>query len=360
MFEAGDRDGMIVYEIDFLPVENETQDGGKSGDAITARFTVEAEGRNAVVVIDGGRGYTSAELAEHVVRYYGTQRVDLMISTHPDADHLDGLAGVIDLLDVTELMVHQPRLHAYDVFEFSNLEAVDELLAVARRRGVRLTEPFTGSSRFGGQVTVLGPTASYYEELLQQHLFEEKAAALSASAGVSLMQRGINLLERVTSWLPVETLTDDGETSPRNSSSVITLLRVGSERMMFTGDAGIPALEAAASYYETVFGPFSSSPLAFFQAPHHGSRRNLGPSILNRMIGPPHAPHAAPCTAFISSAKAAPKHPSPKVVNALTRRGCFVAATEGRTICHNSWDSPSRPGWANLSPLPLLVEDDEG
>jgi hypothetical protein len=49
-----------VYEVDFLPVENENQDGGKSGDAITIRFTVESTQLNAVVVIDGGRGYTDA------------------------------------------------------------------------------------------------------------------------------------------------------------------------------------------------------------------------------------------------------------------------------------------------------------
>jgi beta-lactamase superfamily II metal-dependent hydrolase len=348
-----------VYEVDFLPVENENRDGGKSGDAITVRFTREAEPRHAVVVIDGGRGYTSEELADHIGRYYGTDRVDLMISTHPDADHLDGLAGVIERLDVKELMVHQPRLHAYDVSEFSNLEALDELLAVARRREVSVVEPFTGLSRFGGQVTVLGPTQSYYQELLQQHLIDAKAAVLSASAGAWLMQRGVNLLEHLASWLPMETLTDDGVTSPRNNSSVITLLGVGGERMLFTGDAGIPALTAAASYYETMFGSFPAAPLTFFQAPHHGSRRNVGPTILNRLLGFPQAPQAATCTAFISSAKAAPKHPSPKVVNALTRRGCFVAATEGRTICHNSPDSPPRPGWVGLSPLPPLVEDDE-
>jgi hypothetical protein len=50
--------GCPVYEVDFLPVENENQDGGKSGDAITVRFTVEAQHRDAVVVTDGGRGYS--------------------------------------------------------------------------------------------------------------------------------------------------------------------------------------------------------------------------------------------------------------------------------------------------------------
>jgi beta-lactamase superfamily II metal-dependent hydrolase len=348
-----------VFEVDFLPVENEDQDGGKSGDAIALRFTVHAERRQAVVIIDGGRGYTSEKLIDHVQRYYGTRVVDLMISTHPDADHLNGLISTVKGLDVRELMIHQPRLHARDVSAFSNLEAVDELLAAARQHGVSLVEPFTGASRFGGQIAILGPSRSYYEGLLAQHLWEEKSATLSASQGSRWLQRGINLLERAVEWLPIETLSDDGETSARNNSSVITLLTVDGERMLFTGDAGIPALEAAASNFEHVYGSFETYPLSFVQAPHHGSKHNLGPAILNRILGTPQAPHASSTVAFISSANAAPKHPSPKVVNALKRRGCFVGATEGNTICHKSPDVATRAGWGALQSLPALVEDDD-
>ncbi|MEV5692213.1 ComEC/Rec2 family competence protein [Micromonospora globbae] len=347
-----------MFEVDFLPVENEDQDGGKSGDAIAIRFTVHAEQRQAVVVIDGGRAYTTDDLVGHIDRHYGTNVVDLMISTHPDADHLNGLAGVVEALDVRELMIHQPRLHAGDVSDFSNLEAVDELLDTAKSRGVLLSEPFTGESRLGGQLTVLGPTSAYYEELLAQHLWEAKSGAVSASAGRGWWQRGVNLLERAVEWLPGETLTDDGETSPRNNSSVITLLDVDGQRMLFTGDSGIPAMTAAADYYESTYGSFLASPLSFIQAPHHGSKRNLGPTILNRILGKPGSPHADSTTAFISSAKASPKHPSPKVVNALKRRGCFVGATEGITICHR-FGVPMRPGWSTLQPLPALAEDDD-
>lgn len=347
-----------MFEVDFLPVENENQDGGKSGDAIAIRFTVHAEQRQAVVVIDGGRDYTTDALVRHIDQYYGTDVVDLMISTHPDADHLNGLAGVVEALDVQELMIHQPRLHAGDVSDFSNLEALDELLDTAKARGVLVSEPFTGESRLGGQLTVLGPTSTYYEELLAQQLWEAKYTTASAAASKGWWQRGINLLERAVDWLPVETLTDEGETSHRNNSSVITLLTVDGQRMLFTGDAGIPAMTAAADQYESTYGSFAAFPLSFMQAPHHGSKRNLGPTILNRILGMPTSPYASSTVALISSAKAAPKHPSPKVVNALKRRGCFVGATEGITICHSS-GAPARPGWGILQPLPALVEDDD-
>lgn len=347
-----------MFEVDFLPVENRDQDGGKSGDAIAINFTVHAEHRQAVVVIDGGFKDTADSLVGHIREYYRTNVVDLMISTHPDADHLNGLAGVVEALEVRELMVHQPRAHARDVSDFSNLEALDALLDTAKAYGVLVSEPFSGESRFGGQLTVLGPTASYYEDLLAQQLWEAKHLAASATASRGWWQRGINLLERAVDWLPVETLTDDGETSHRNNSSVITSLTVDGQRMLFTGDAGIPAMTAAADQYENTYGSFAASPLSFIQAPHHGSKRNLGPTLLNRILGMPNSPFASSTIAFISSAKAAPKHPSPKVVNALKRRGCFVGATEGITICHSS-GTVARPGWGTLQPLPALVEDDD-
>ncbi len=349
-----------MHEIDFLPVENKEQDGGKSGDAIAARFTVDAERREAVIVVDGGFASIGEDMVEHILKYYRTSQVDLMISTHPDADHLNGLATIIEQLDVAELLIHQPRLHRSDLSDFSNLEALDNLLAVARRRGVSISEPFTGTSRFNGQLLILGPTKSYYRELLDEQLIEAKAVAASygSRAVKHFLHRAESLLDKALTYLPIETLTDDGETSPRNNSSVVALLTVDSRRLLLTGDAGIPALEAAANYYEQTVGSFSGAPVSFFQAPHHGSKRNVGPTILNRMLGTPGAPYNSACVAFISSAKAAPEHPSPKVVNALSRRGCQVGATEGVSITSHH-GTPAREGWVPLQPIGPLSEDDD-
>ncbi len=345
-----------MYEVDFLPVENDQQDGGKSGDAIAMRFTSEATGRPVVVVIDGGFTDIGDDLAGHIRRHYGTSIVDLMISTHPDADHLNGLAAVVEQMQVRELMVHQPRLHTRDVSDFSNLEALDNLIALAGRRGVMLTEPFAGESRFGGQLRILGPTREYYEQLLGEQLIEARAGTFVGGAQPYWLQQLSRLLDQALTYLPVETLTDEGETSARNNSSVITLVTVDAERMLFTGDAGMPALDAAATWYEGFVGPFQTMPLSFFQPPHHGSKRNVGPTILNRILGPAEAPYNPGCVACISSAKAAPKHPSPKVVNALKRRGCGVWATEGNGVLHAN---VSRPGWGPVPQFPTLAEGDD-
>ncbi|MBY3791041.1 MBL fold metallo-hydrolase [Rhodococcus fascians] len=347
-----------MYQIDFLPVESESGTGSKSGDAIASQITLD-DGRDVVLVIDGGYGATGESMVEHIRDHYGTDHVDIVVSTHPDADHINGLKYVIETLSVGELLIHRPQDHASDVSDFSNLEAVNDLIEAAETRGVTVTEPFTGLERWAGQLQILGPTEEYYCELLAQHLQEEKSgvAASRRTLVASLMTKGRDLLAKALPYLPIETLGEDGETAPRNNTSAVVLLIVDGHRILFTGDAGISALSAAADRYEVAVGPFPSHPLRTLQAPHHGSRRNLAPSLLNRIVGAPGAPHSESFHAPISSAKASPKHPSPKVVNALTRRGGYVVATEGKTIC--LLNEVARPGWNTVAPIPPLVEDDD-
>ena len=86
------------------------------------------------------------------------------------------------------------------------------------------------------------------------------------------------------------------------------------------------------------------------QVPHHGSRRNVGPTILNRTKAQ---------IAFISVCKqGAPKHPSQRVVNAVTRRGAKVYKTTGQNIRHH-FGAPPRAGYTELTPLPLVEDFDE-
>ncbi|MGC0367640.1 hypothetical protein ABH922_005692 [Rhodococcus sp. 27YEA15] len=134
----------VVYEIDFLPVESESGAGSKSGDAISAQLTLN-DGRTVVLVIDSGFGATGEQMVEHIRTHYRTDRVDIMISTHPDADHLNGLKHIVETMEVGELLIHRPRQHNRNVADFSNLEAVDNLIATAEKRRVTISEPFTKS-----------------------------------------------------------------------------------------------------------------------------------------------------------------------------------------------------------------------
>jgi beta-lactamase superfamily II metal-dependent hydrolase len=284
-----------VYEVDFLAVKPD----GKSGDAITARFSTPT-GSQAVMVIDGGFTEIGNDIVSHIRRWYGTSYVDLVVNTHPDADHINGLTTVLEELRVGELLIHQPRQHGYSDAQV-NPEAVDELVALARRRGVPVTEPFAGLQRFDGALTVLGPTQDYYEELLKEQLAGRTLAAVMAS----LYRKALVRTRRVLAALPAETLDDTGETTARNNTSVVTQLTVDGRRLLFTGDAGMPALHAAIDYADFFY--LTSDPLRFFDVPHHGSRRNLGPAVLDRLLAGQHG-----VTAYVSASDSDPKHPSPK------------------------------------------------
>jgi beta-lactamase superfamily II metal-dependent hydrolase len=197
----------------------------------------------------------------------------------------------------------------------------------------------------------------YYEELLGQ-----VEASGSRSSVITLSEQFRKLLKAAAQLVPetlwVETLRDDGETSPANNSSVITLLTVDGRKSLLTGDAGIPALEQSLDILESE--GFEPGTLGFVQIPHHGSRHNVGPSVLDRLLGPK-GQSARNSTAFASVPPKNPehRHPHKKVTNAFNRRGYNVHLTQGSKKQH-SHDAPDRAGWSTATPVGFhnQVEED--
>lgn len=77
-----------MYDLDFLPVG----EGDRSGDAIAARFTHPVTGSYVHIVIDAGFEKSGEALVGHVKHHYGTDVVDLAVLSHPDGDHIGGMA----------------------------------------------------------------------------------------------------------------------------------------------------------------------------------------------------------------------------------------------------------------------------
>jgi len=160
--------------------------------------------------------------------------------------------------------------------------------------------------------------------------------------------------DRVVSALGVEVPFDAKEVTPRNNSSMIVLLRLDGQSHLLTGDAGVPALERAWDAAES--HDLAETP-HFVQIPHHGSRRNASSACLDRLLGGAGQAEGSH-TAFLSVVKNSEKHPSGRVVNAYIQRGCMVAATAGGSICHSE-DTPSRPGWGPVQPIPPMEEEED-
>lgn len=350
------------YEVDFIHVG----DNSRSGDAIAFRYGNLHGPRSGqtVGVIDGGTKESGEKLVSHIANYYGTDRVNFVFSTHPDSDHASGLTVILEQLKVDALLMHLPWNHAADIrhmlekaYSTGRLENalvralsnVDELESLAKKKGIPIYEPFSDSVTFNdGALRILGPTKEYYQSLLPDFRETPEAKDKGPSPIAKAMTAIGETFARVSEAFGKETLDDTGETSAENNSSVILHLAHEGRSALFTGDAGIPALTKAADLADSIGLNLSS--LDFLDVPHHGSRRNVGPTILNRIKAQ---------SAFISVCKkGAPKHPSQRVVNALTRRGNKVYKTDGQNIWHHQ-DAPARPAYSALTPMPLVEEFDE-
>lgn len=352
------------WEIDFFPVG----DAGRSGDAIVVRFgdLYGRPGDQVVVVIDGGFTDDGDAIVKHLRTVAGTDRVDLVVSTHPDTDHITGLCRVLEGMSVGELWMHLPWEHTDDIARlFHDGRVTDKSVSEKLRRelnGARIlaeaalvhrvpvVQPFIGTQAFGGAVRVLGPTLDFYEKLLPQFRCTPTAAKRS------MLAKAGGVASRILETFDFETLTDDGDTSAENNTSVITLFDFGDHRLLLTGDAGIDALEYAADELDVLA---YAGELTLVQVPHHGSRHNIGPSVLDRIVGPRLGTDFQRCIAVASAApKGSPDHPARQVTNAFRRRGAPVFTTQGSTL-HHGHRAPQRAGWLPASPLPFYPEVDQ-
>ncbi len=344
----------LSYEVDVIGVGKES----KSGDAIALRWGNLHGNRNEqkVVLIDGGFEKSGKDVVNHIKHYYGTELIDLVVSTHPDRDHVNGLHVVLDQMTVKELWIHKPWKDNRGLDEKflderitdqsiqsrlqESLNSATKLVEIAKRKKIPIVEPFTDTSlNEQNEFHVLGPTQEYYESLVP--LFDGMPKPLAETAGP------VGSPMKQPKW-GVDALDDQDTTSATNNSSVITALIVEGRCLLFTGDAGITALTYAADKLDLIR---SGADLGFMQIPHHGSRQNIGPAILDRLIGKPveQGENRDICAIASTAVKGEPKHPSKSVMNAFTHRGVSTVATKGFTICY-SHNAPIRKNWSLVKP----------
>ena len=368
-------DNNLKYEVDFLPVG----EGEKSGDAITFRFSRD-NGRSWVIgVIDGGTKDSGTALCEHIKTHYGNpSQINMVLLTHPDGDHASGLTEVLNSFDVKLLVMHQPWNHVSEIFDKISDDRVTqdsmvkrlqeelpfayELEKLALSKRIPITEPFSDGFISTSPFNILSPSKTFYLDQLLG--FRSVAPITEEQKSIGFVATLAKAATEAIKWI-IETWNseslaepDENATSCENNSSVVLLINVG-KLLLFTGDAGVPALSEASNRAKLLGINLPSC--AFVQIPHHGSKRNVSPAVLNEIIGGIQPEGAsARFTAFISASKdGEPKHPSKRVVNAFKRRGAGITVTKGLAICHKN-NMPTRAGWGDAPLLPFYdrVEDD--
>jgi beta-lactamase superfamily II metal-dependent hydrolase len=352
------------YEVDFLPVHT-----AKSGDAIAMRYQV---GQNWWVhVVDGGYASTAPDLSGHIRKYYETTHINRVVVTHPDQDHAEGLAPILEEFSVDELWMLRPWDYADVLVEhfarYTSAQAlrdrlrkdypyIEALEKIALRKGIQMYEPFQGAKI--GPFTVLAPSPARYFQLILQSEKTPQQSAETAGILSALMKAAAPAIAFIKAGWGSEKFSSE-ETSTENEMSVVQYALLNGHEIVLTGDAGRGAMTEAANY--TPLAGLQLPGVRKFQAPHHGGRRNVSTELLDRWLGP-RLPRLLPAgsetfTAIISSAKEDTDHPRKAVVRALLHRGAFVATTENGAV-RTSHNAPKRD-WKSMSNVPYPDEQED-
>ena len=332
-------------EIDFIEAGEQ-----RSGDAIAMR---RGQGDFACIyVVDGGYAADGQKLIDHIREHYGPHYyIDHLVLTHPDADHATGLETVLERMHVANLWMNRPWQHV-DVLmpmfkHYQNrdrlitrlrdaFEKVAELEAIARARGIEPLDAFQGSRI--GEFTILSP--SYWTYL--QLVVESEKTPVPAPRMAGLLGRPRAPLSR-SHWGEERLKGDTEGTRPDNEMSIVQFADICAIKVLLTGDAGVRALTEAHQFASRI--PLVTTPLNWFQVPHHGSRRNVSPAVLDAWLGPKRTQRLQypAFHAVISANRNDPEHPKNAVVRALIHRGGGVYQTN-EVLQLRSIGAPDR-GW---------------
>lgn len=360
------------YEIDFLAVG----EGERSGDAIALRFgnLNGSEEDQTVFVIDGGTKESGESLCEHIETHYGTRRIDFVICTHPDADHSSGLSVVLESMNVGKLLMHQPWNHSEQIKDNfvrpitedglekkirKSLKNAHDLEKIANKKNIPIIEPFAGLGQYfgNGRLDIIGPSEQFYEDLLPEFRVTPKSATMKDA----LFGAFDSAMDVAKDWIDeefhIETLQNgmpDHRFSAENRSSAILLFEIDGRQILLTGDADEEALIRAIDNLESMGRSLNN--LNLFQMPHHGSRHNIGPDVLDRILGKRQVSFqdTGICTYISASVDGHPKHPHASVTNAAHRRGSIVYTTQGKHILYHN-DAPQRENWGPIDPIPFVA-----
>ncbi|MDI9847640.1 competence protein ComEC [Rhodoblastus sp. 17X3] len=347
----------MIGEVDFLPA------GESNADAICVRYGDQQSGWY-LHVIDGGYKDTADTIINHIDEHYGRDwHINHMVLTHADNDHATGLIGVMERKRVLNLWMNRPWLYVDEVsshfhgnFNRAGLigamkarhEYLVRLEELATEQGTVIREVFQGAKI--GPFTVLAPSRERYLRLIPDldktpQKYSEQAVFTNTWS---------KLMEAVKEWIDehwhIETLSNSPEpVSASNETSVVQLGDFNGEKLLLTGDAGPQALNEAADYAQSL-GLLNEFP-KYVQVPHHGSRKNVTPAVLDRWLGPKMQLGERYGHAFCSVGSEQEDYPRGQVNNAFIRRGYPVWVTKGQSVCQ-SFGMGMRSGFVPADPLP--------
>jgi len=344
----------MVYEIDFLPV------GEGSGDAIVVRYGQASTGY-WLHVVDGGRTETGDTIIGHIDTFYPRYHIDHMVVTHADNDHACGLVRVMKNKVVKHLWMNRPWLYAAEILHhfhgnYTLQGLVDEIKSrhsylveleqLATAQGTQIHDVFQGDRI--GEFTVLAPRKQRYIDSIPDFgkTPDRYSAEAIADGKFGLLRALLESAKKILETWDVETLATNTKTSASNESSVVQYATLEGKGVLLTADVGPIGLQEAAAYAALL----GLEQPKFVQMPHHGSRHNVTPAVLDAWLGHKQPPGTIIGTAFCSVGSNKADYPRAQVTNAFMRRGFKVYATRTKWLSHSH-------GGGHPNTVPAVAED---
>lgn len=212
--------------------------------------------RGGVMVVDAGLRAGGADAGSSVVapflRRRGHRRIEVVVASHPHPDHIGGLLSLLNQFEVGELWA-APGWQEPQAGRAEPLWA--ELLALAARRGVRVTAPRTGL--LGGvEISALGPCLDVTAP--------DAPCRLGAPPGLGYNDASIVLGLRFAG----RTLVLSGDIERAGEQSLIDRARASGAAHGVPGDSGL------------LRPPPLSPPIDVLKAPHHCSRTSSSAELI--------------------------------------------------------------------------------
>lgn len=341
----------MAFEIDLLPVGSEK----KSGDCIAMRYgdLVKGKEKQTVIVVDGGYAGTWKDTLKPLLRNYynceinGKLHIDLVVLSHPDLDHVSGLVEMAkdEDVEIEMIMMHRPWEELSPSWFRDGRITKDSLkdrLGDAFEKAKELddvtknvTKPKLNVGKCnhkGASITILGSTSEFYKTCIANY---EKTPQ-QANNVVNLPQsqsikKSIDFepyIEGEIKWY------DDETTSAINESSLIILFEYDGVKVLLTGDAGKEGLRNAINY--AYLNNITLNDCNIIKMPHHGSRKNVNPSIMKEFAG-------SEKLYYSCASDDLGHHPSKRLINLMKEKGFKQYSTSGNYL-HWGKDAPNR-GW---------------
>ncbi|MGV7107123.1 ComEC/Rec2 family competence protein [Flavobacterium sp. U410] len=312
----------MKVEINVINVED--------GDAIILMLSDKE--RKSLILIDGGykKYYPKVKRRIEEVLPMFDNKIDLLICTHYDNDHIGGVEKILD--DYHEI-IQQIWIHKIDssldstikliegkiqslqstlllesekyiksIEAYNNnliIEGYRDLLRVIQKiKSYGLDDKVIGAkqgdifSKFP-EFSVVSPSAAFYNnnlpELKEESILEDlknniRMKATSLPTLLELLYESYD-----ESGVPADyceqlekSSLENGVTAT-NMVSIVTLLEFENKRFLFTGDSGIESYESNTPNWEE-----NLKDLFFLVVPHHGSKNNTSSKMLS-IFNPVHA-----------------------------------------------------------------------